>query len=165
MVEDFAETSRKEKEMKDEKQSEEKGKTRLMQAFLKVSGDEPPRIVLQPKEKNSYPADYVPLKGVVVEMPEDEIALTEDDAWTTCGRVADLCRLGHEVEENAGNRSGLCEHLTYAYCILCDYMREKEGYWLMSNETSETLIRSAIERLVCAGKCVDFKLDEYGSDD
>lgn len=143
---------------------EDDGKRKLMQAFLKVSGDEPPRIVLQPDEKNSYPANYVLLKGVVVEMPEDEIALTEDDAWATCGRVADLCRLGHEVEENSGNRSSLCEHLTYAYSILCDYLREAEGDWLMSKETSETLIRGAIDRIVRAGKCVDFNLDNYRRD-
>ena len=164
IVEDFAETSRKEKEMKDEKKSEEKGKTRLMQVFLEVKGAEHPKVVLRPASDDSYPANLVLLKDVVVEVADDKY-WSEDDAWKVCGKIADKCREVEECEDaNMSGRNAICEHLTYAYCILCDYLRETEGDWLMSKETSETLIRGAIERLVWAGKCIGFKLDEYRSD-
>ena len=144
---------------------EDDGKKKRMQVFLEVKGAEHPKVVLRPASDDSYPANLVMLKDVVVEVDEDKY-WTEDDAWNVCGKIADKCREVEECEDaNMSGRNAICEHLTYAYCILCDYLRETEGDWLMSKETSETLIRGAIERLVWAGKCVGFKLDEYRSDD
>lgn len=145
--------------------SEDGGKRKLMQVFLEVKGAEHPKVVLRPASDDSYPANLVMLKDVVVEVDEDKY-WTEDDAWNVCGKIADKCREVEECEDaNMSGRNAICEHLTYAYCILCDYLRETEGDWLMSKETSETLIRGVIERLVLAGKCVGFKLDEYRIDD
>lgn len=144
--------------------SEDGGKRKRMQVFLEVKGAEHPKVVLRPASDDSYPANLVMLKDVVVEVDEDKY-WTEDDAWNVCGKIADKCREVEEYEDaNMSGRNAICEHLTYAYCILCDYLRETEGDWLMSKETSETLIRGAIERLVWAGKCVGFKLDEYRSE-
>lgn len=145
--------------------SEDGGKRNLMQVFLEVKGAEHPKVVLRPASDDSYPANLVMLKDVVVEVADDKY-WSEDDAWKVCGKIADKCREVEEYEDaNMSGRNAICEHLTYAYCILCDYLRETEGDWLMSKETSETLIRGAIERLVWAGKCIGFKLDEYRSDD
>ena len=137
-------------------------KTCPMQLFLKVNEDSSPQLVAQPADKGSYPANLVILKGFVIESKED---MDEQDCWDAAGKVAEMCAAGNVAQGTTSQMNSLREHLTYAYCILCDYLRETEGDWLMSKETSETLIRSAIERLVWAGKCVDFKLDEYRSDD
>ena len=132
----------------------------LMQAFLKVNGDEAPQLVLLPKEKDSYPANLVLLDGVVVdERPVGEYS--EEDAWDACSKVAELCRAGNKVQIESPQRNSFCEHLAYAYSILCDCARECDGDWLMSKETWETLIRSAIDRIVAAGKCLDFRIDNY----
>jgi len=145
--------------------SEDGGKRKLMQVFLEVKGAEHPKVVLRPASDDSYPANLVMLKDVVVEVADDK-SWSEDDAWKVCGKIADKCREVEECEDaNMSGRNAICEHLTYAYCILFDYLRETEGDWLMSKETSETLIRGAIERLIWAGKCIGFKLDEYRSDD
>lgn len=150
------------------KNKEPKGKKEcppgLMQAFLKVNGDEAPQLVLQPKEKDSHPANLVLLEGVVVEgRPIGEYS--EEDAWNACSKVAELCRAGSEALSKTGLRNAFCEHLAYAYSILCDCARECDGDWLMAKETWETLIRSAIDRIVSAGKCLDFHLDKYRSDE
>ena len=134
----------------------------LMQLFLKVNGDSCPQLVAQPEEKESYPANLVMLKGCVIESKED---MDEQDCWDAAGKVAEMCAAGLEAQGKESPMNSLREHLTYAYSILCDYLRETEGDWLMSKETSETLTRSAIERIVLAGKCVDFNLDEYRSED
>ena len=132
------------------------GKRKLKQAFLEVKGSASPNVVL--RELNEpYPANLVMLKGVVVEV-DDDMSPTEDDAWNVCGRIAEKCR---EAEEH----DAMCEHLAYAYSILCDYLRADEGDWLMSKETSETLIRGAIDRIIRAGKCADFNLEKYRSED
>lgn len=136
----------------------------LMQAFLKVNGDEAPQLVFLPKEKDSYPANLVLLDGVVVdERPVGEYS--EEDAWNACSKVAELCRAGQEALSKVGQRNAFCEHLAYAYSILCDCARECDGDWLMSKETWETLIRSAIDRIVSAGKCMDFNIGQYRSED
>lgn len=132
----------------------------LMQAFLKVNGDEAPELVILPKEKDSHPANLVLLDGVVVDgRPVGEYS--EEDAWNACSKVAELCRAGQEAMSNLGLRNAFCEHLAYAYSILCDCAKECDGDWTMSKETWETLIRSAIDRIVSAGKCMGFRLDEY----
>lgn len=136
----------------------------LMQAFLKVNGDEAPQLVLLPKEKDSHPANLVLLDGVVVDgRPVGEYS--EEDAWNACSKVAELCRAGQEALSKVGLRNAFCEHLAYAYSILCDCARECDGDWLMSKETWETLIRSAIDRIVSAGKCLDFDIGQYRSED
>ena len=147
----------------DKKRSKGKsGGSKLMQAFLKVSGDDSPTLVFRPKESGSYPANLVLLNGVVIDA-EDETSFNEEDSWVACAKVAEMCRLGNEYGVSA--RNALCEHLAYAYSILCDYLGETEGDWLMSKETSETLIRGAIDRIVRAGKCFGFSLDKYRSDE
>ena len=135
-----------------------------MQAFLKVNGDEAPQLVLIPKEKDSHPANLVLLEGVVVDgHPVGEYS--EEDAWNACSKVAELCRAGQESLSKVGLHNAFCEHLAYAYSILCDCAKECDGDWTMSKETWETLIRAAIDRIVSAGKCLDFNLGEYRSDD
>ena len=133
-----------------------------MQLFLEVNADSSPKLVAQPADKGSYPANLVILRGCVIESKED---MDDQECWDAAGKVAEMCAEGLKAQGKTPQMNSLREHLTYAYCILCDYLRETEGDWLMSKETSETLIRSAIERLVWAGKCVDFKLDEYRSED
>ena len=134
----------------------------LMQLFLKVNGDSYPQLVAQPADKQSYPANLVILKGCVIESKED---MDESECWGAAGKVAEMCAEGLEAQRKTSPMNSLREDLAYAYSILCDYLRETEGDWLMSKETSETLIRGAIERLVWAGKCVDFNLDNYRSED
>lgn len=132
------------------------------QIFIEVKGGEPPKIVSRPIDTNGYPANLVKLNGVVL----DKAPLaewSEDDSWTVASNVASMCRDNADLDLPKHN--ALCEHLAYAYSILCDYLRETEGDWLMSKETSETLIRGAVDRIVRAGKCVDFSLDQYRSED
>lgn len=136
----------------------------LMQAFLKVNGDEAPQLVLLPKEKDSHPANLVLLAGVVVDgRPIGKYS--EEDAWNACSKVAEICREGQESLSKVGLRNAFCEHLAYAYSILCDCAKECEGELTMSKETRETLIRSAIDRIVYAGNCMDFHLDEHRTED
>lgn len=134
----------------------------LVQLFLKVNDDSSPQLVAQPADKGSYPANLVMLKGCVIESKED---MDEQDCWDAAGKVAEMCAEGLEAQSKTSPMNSLREHLAYAYSILCDYLRETEGDWLMSKETSETLIRSAIDRIVWAGKCADFNLENYRSKD
>ena len=133
-----------------------------MQLFLKVNDDSSPQLVAQPADKGSHPANLVILKGCVIESKED---MDEQDCWDAAGKVAEMCAEGLKAQKDTPQMNSLREHLTYAYSILCDYLRETEGDWLMSKETSETLIRCAIDRIVCAGKCADFNLENYRSED
>ena len=71
--------------------SDDGGKRKLMQVFLEVKGAEHPKVVLRPASDDSYPANLVMLKDVVVEVDEDKY-WTEDDAWNVCGKIADKCR-------------------------------------------------------------------------
>jgi len=141
----------------------------LSQVFLKVGetvrdADLCPRLMLRSADEEGYPANLVKLNGVVLEKDPKE-KWTEDDAWTVASNIASMCREQTESEGRAPARNAMCEHLAYAYSILCDYLRETEGDWLMSKETSETLIRGAIDRIVSAGKCIGFELDRHRSDD
>ena len=137
-------------------------KTCPMQLFLKVNEDSSPQLVAQPADKGSYPANLVILKGCVIESKED---MDEQDCWDAAGKVAEMCAEGLKAQGETSQMNSLREHLTYAYSILCDYLRETEGDWLMSKETSETLIRGAIDRIIWAGKCADFNLEKYRSED
>lgn len=144
---------------------EDGGKRKLMQVFLEVKGAEPPKVVFRPASDDSYPANLVLLKDVVVEVDDDKNR-TEGDAWNVCGKIADKCREVEEYEDaNMSGRNAICENLTYAYSILFDYLRDAEGDWLLSKETSETLIRGAVDRIVRAGKCVNLNLENYRSED
>ena len=143
----------------------------LMQAYLKAdsgeSGDAP-RIVLRKASDESHTADLVLLPGVVVES-SDEFAdcakWSEQDSWEICSKVAERLRLAEKTEKEAPGRNAYCEHLAYAYSILCDYVQEFDDDYTMSKETAETLIRGAIDRIVRAGKCFGLRLDQYRSDD
>ena len=167
IVQDFAETSRKEKEM-DKKKNDKmarKTSTCIMQAFLEVKGDKPPSVTLRPASDDSYPATLVILKDVVVEVDDDK-SQTEDDAWKVCGMIADKCREAEEHEDaHMSIRNAMCEHLAYAYSILCDYVKEFDDDYTMSKETAETLIRGVMDRIVSAGKCIDLNLKNYRSED
>ena len=143
----------------------------LMQAYLKVdcmgSGN-PPRIVLRKASDESHTADLVLLPGVVVEVGgafPDCAKWSEQDSWEICSKVAERLRLAEKTEKEAPSRNAYCEHLAYAYSILCDYVKEFDDDYTMSKETAETLIRGAIDRIVRAGKCFGFRLDQYRSDD
>lgn len=158
---------------KDKKVKETSG-PELMQAFLKVDctlaekGGKAPKIVLRRASDESYTADLVKLDGVVVESNgdfKDEEPWADEDSWRVCSMIADVCRAGHKAQAESPQRSAFCEHLAYAYSILCDYVKEFDDDYTMSKETAETLIRGAIDRIVMAGKCFGFNLDKYRSDD
>ena len=143
----------------------------LMQVYLKVdcmgSGN-PPRIILRKASDESHTADLVRLPGVVVEVSgtfPDCAKWSEQDSWEICSKVAERLRLAEKTEKEAPGRNAYCEHLAYAYSILCDYVQEFDDDYTMSKETAETLIRGAIDRIVSAGKCFGFRLDQYRSDD
>lgn len=142
-----------------------------MQACLKVdcgdSGDAP-KIALRKASDKSHFADLVPLPGVVVELGgdfPDDGRWTEKDAFLVCSKLAEKLRTAERCEKNLQGMNAFREHLAYAYSILCDYVQEYDGDWMMSKETGETLIRGAIDRIVRAGKCFGFRLDQYRSDD
>ncbi len=146
----------------------------LMQAFLKVDckiggeGGKAPMVVLRRASDESHTADLVKLDGVVVESDggfKDDELWAEEDSWRICSKIAEMCGAGNKAQTEPPQRSSFCEHLAYAYSILCDCARECDGDWMMSKETWETLIRSAIDRIVSAGKCFGFRLDQYRSDD
>ena len=134
----------------------------LMQLFLEVKEDSSPKLVAQPADKGSYPANLVMLKGCVIESKED---MDEQECWDAAGKVAEMCAEGLEAQSKTSPMNSLLEHLTYAYSILCDYVLEFDGDYTMSNETAETLIRGAMYRIVSAGKCFGFQLDKYRRDD
>lgn len=137
-------------------------KTCPMQLFLKVNEDSSTQLVAYPADKGNYPSNLVMLKGCVIESKKD---MDEQDCWDAASKVAEVCAAGLEAQGKMSHRNALCDHLVYAYSILCDYLRETEGDWLMSKETSETLIRGAIDRIIWAGKCADFNLEKYRSED
>lgn len=142
---------------------EKKTSTCPMQLFLKVNEDSYPQLVARPQEEKSYPANLVMLKGCVIESKED---MDEQECWDAAGKVAEMCVEGLEAKrKNTQQMNFLREHLAYAYSILCDYRRDTEGDWLMSKETSETLIRGALDRIVRAGKSMDFNLEDYRGED
>ena len=135
---------------------------KLMQLFLKVDEDSCPQLVCRPQEEESHPANLVMLRGCVIKSKYD---MDEQDCWDAAGKVAEMCANGLEAQKDTPQMNSLREHLTYAYSILCDCLRDAEGDGLMSKETSETLIRGAIDRIVWAGKCADFNLENYRSED
>ena len=142
--------------------SQDDTSVQVRQLFLKISGDECPQLVTQPASKDSCPANLVLLPGCLIESCEE---MDETGAWEAADKVADMCRSGLETQRKTPQRNALCEHLAYAYSILCDYVMEFDDDYTMSKETAETLIRGAIDRIVSAGKCVGFELDKYRSED
>ena len=157
--------------MANKKEKKESKVSELMQAYLKVdcmgSGN-PPRIVLRKASEESHLADLVMLPGVVVDVDgvfPDCDKLSEQDSWEICSKVSERLRIAERTEKETENRKAYSEHLAYAYSILCDYVKKFDGDYTMSKETAETLIRGAIDRIVSAGKCFGFRLDQYRSDD
>lgn len=134
----------------------------LMQLFLKVNGDSCPQLVAQPADKQSYPANLVILNGCVIESKED---MDEQDCWVAAGKVADMCRSGWETIRKAGMRNAICDHLDYAYRLLCDYADTAEGGRTLSDATKDALLKAALARIEQACTCVDFALDKYGTED
>ena len=132
------------------------------QVYISVEGACLPTIAIRPADVKSHPANMVRLEGAVVELSGSR---GEKSAWDIAQRISDLCRLGHEAESEMGNRNSMCEHLAYAYSILVDYVKEFDGDFTISKETSETLIRGAIDRIVSAGKCIGFDLDKYRTEE
>ena len=153
----------KEKEMGGKNKDDcEKVACGAQQVYISVEGACIPTIAIRPADMKSYPANMVKLEGAVVELSGSR---GEKSAWDIAQRISELCRLGNEAESEMGNRNAMCEHLAYAYCILADYVKEFDGDFTMSKETAETLIRGAIDRIVSAGKCFGFKLDNYRTGD
>ena len=132
------------------------------QVYISVEGACLPTIAIRPADVKSHPANMVKLEGAVVELPGSR---GEKSAWDIAQRISDLCRMGNEAESEMGNRNAMCEHLAYAYSILVDYVKGFDGDFTMSKETAETLIRGAMDRIVCAGKCIGFELDKYRTED
>ena len=133
---------------------------KMVQLFLSINGGELPQLVSQPIEKKSYAANRVLLPGCVVEVSDNP---DENEAWEACGKVSDLCREGQKSLSATSTRNACCEHLSYAYSLLCDYVTDKfSADCLMSDETAETVLRGAIDRIKWAASCLDFKLEEGG---
>ena len=160
--------------MANKKEGKESKVSEIMQAFLKVDcklggeGGKAPMVVLRRASDKSHAADLVELDGVVVESDggfKDDELWAEEDSWRICSKIAEMCRAGNKAQIESPQRSSFCEHLAYAYSILCDYVKEFDDDYTMSKETAETLIRGAIDRIVSAGKCFGFRLDQYRSDD
>lgn len=143
-------------------EDEEKATSGMQQVYLSMNGDHLPGIAVRPVESKSYPANLALLRGVVVDMPGE---CKEDDAWNIINRISDLVRLGNDAENTMGKRNAACEHLAYAYSILCDYLKEFDGDYTMSKETAETLIRGAIDRLNWLGQCIGCEIENYRSED
>lgn len=143
---------------------EKKAPPGLKQVFAVVNGDGIPDLYLRKllDSGEGYQANMIPLEGMFVDCPGE---CKEENAWSIVQRLSDLCRLGNEAESEMGNRNAMCEHLAYAYSILVDYVKEFDGDFTMSKETSETLIRGAMDRIVLAGKCIGFELDKYRPED
>jgi hypothetical protein len=132
---------------------------KLRQLCLYMDGSELPQLVSEPAGKGSHAANLVPLPGCVIESDGD--IAREEYCWKMASKVADVCKEGFEAKRS----NEYCEHLAYAYSILCDYVKEFDDDYTMSKETAETLIRGAIDRIVRAGKCFGLRLDQYRSDD
>ena len=145
--------------------------TNLMQAYLKVDcigSGEAPSIVLRNASYESHEADLVPLPGIVVESSGEFKGYekwSEKCSWDVCSKVSERLRLAELTEKDANNMDAYCENLAYAYSILCDYLKVFDGDYTMSNETAETLIRGAIDRIMRAGKCFGLMLDQYRRED
>lgn len=128
----------------------------LAQLFLDVddTGDRVPELVARPADEKSHPANLLLLKGAVVEVGDEFDAQT---GWDAAGRVAELCRLGSEMD--GPQHAALCEHLSYVHAILADCVLNASGGGPLTSESLETLLRGAIDRCVRAGKCVGFSLE------
>lgn len=146
----------------------------LAQAYLRVdcgggeAGGRAPSVVLLDESEASHAADLVKLDGIAVDAPAGPVGggkWHEPDAWDVCSKIADACRYAEKARSEMSARNAYCEHLAYAYSILCDYAAELDGDCMMSKETAETLVRGAIDRIVRAGKCFGFRLDQYRIDD
>lgn len=154
-------TWKKENEMKDCERHGERETTggKRRQLYLYMDGSELPQLISEPVNNDSHPASFVPLAGCVIEFDGD--ITSEEHCWKMASKVAEVCKEGFEAKRS----EAYCEHLAYAYSILCDYVKEFDGDYTMSKETAETLIRGAIDRIVRAGKCFELRLDQYRSDD
>ena len=130
----------------------EKEEIKNMQLFLRVSGDESPRLTMLPVGK-SYPADMVLLPGCTVCAKEE---YDEQDAWDGCGKVANMCREGFKISDS---KADLYHRLEDAFAILEDLMV------LMADEEEigclsiHALASKARENVVKAAQCVDLHLE------
>lgn len=134
------------------KGSVRKDELEYRQVYIKVAGDSDPVMVTRPLKDNSYPANYVPIPGCVVEIHR---GITENDAFKVAGEIARLCKGGQLLQTG-----GLHEHLAYAWSILCDLIKDTEGDFMFSKETVETLIRGAMDHIRKAGKDIGFDCEE-----
>lgn len=128
----------------------------MMQLFLKVSGGELPQLVMKPVKKDSYPANLVILPGCVAEIKEE---FDENDAWTACGKVSELCRYGQKLVSDGAKTTALYDHLSDAYEILNDIMTLMADEAMIGCKSIYALASRVKEFLVSAGKCVDLDLE------
>lgn len=66
-----------------------------------------------------------------------------------------------DAVEYASYRSAVCEHLGFAYSLMCDLVQlvGASAVDTVSEESVEAIIRTAIDRMQRAGSAMDFKLD------
>lgn len=133
--------------------------TQMMQLFLKVSGGELPQLVMQPVKKDSYPANLVILPGCVAEIKEE---FDENDAWTACGKVSELCRYGQKLVSDGAKTTALYDHLSDAYEIIEDLMVLMADEANIGCKSIYALASRIREFVVMAGKCVDLNLESTG---
>lgn len=131
----------------------QKDELEYKQIYLAVKGDDLPTVVARPLKENSYPSNYVPIPGCVVEIHR---GITENDAFKVAGEIARLCKGGQLLQTG-----GLHEHLAYAWSILCDLIKDIEGDFMFSKETAETLVRGVMDHVRKAGKDIGFDCEEY----
>ena len=130
----------------------QKDELEYKQIYLAVKGDDLPTVVARPLKENSYPANYVPIPGCVVEVHR---GITENDAFEVASEIARLCKGGQLLQTG-----GINEHLAYAWSILCDLVKDIEGDFMFSKETAETLVRGAMDHIRKAGKDIGFDCEE-----
>lgn len=118
------------------------------QMCLMVDGDYAPIVVAKPLKMKSHPANLVPVPGCVVEVHKD---ITEDDAFLIASEITKLAEGGQLLL-----CGGVQSHLSCAWSILRDLVKDAEGDCSFSPETVAALLRGAMFHVVSAGKEIRF---------
>ena len=127
--------------------------TNMMQLFLRVDGDECPRLVMQPVKNDSYSANLVLLPGCVI---KSKYEFDEDDAWKACTAVSDQCREGQLISTR---RDEMCGNLFDALSVLDDLMLIMSEEANVGCKTVHAIAARVRELLVKAGECIDIDLE------
>lgn len=119
----------------------------------------PELVIREIPEGHGRPANLVVLPGI--EAPDtDELGGDDAIGFDLAGRLVSACVAAKELKSSS--RFAMCEHLGFAYAVLCDLVMlvGASSTDTVSEESVEALIRTAIDRVQRAGKAVGFKLGE-----